>query len=212
MRSRFAHRRVAVIVGIIVALAAAGAVIALAVAALTGGEPADTASPAAEPVTATDFCFVESMIFYRVESTYLSEALLDKDGISPEAREFADALIADESEQLDEVFRPWYVSWKEYRPLEPPAEGPCGGHGGNHRQMPGMPTPAQWDALIAADGAEAERLFAEYLIAQDQAMIEFARQVLDADPHSRVRESATQVIEDAEREIAALEAVLAGVP
>jgi uncharacterized protein (DUF305 family) len=78
--------------------------------------------------------------------------------------------------------------------------------------MPGMPTPAQWDALIAADGAEAERLFAEYLIAQDQAMIEFAQQVLDADPHSRVRKSATQVIEDAEREIAALEAVLAGVP
>ena len=36
------------------------------------------------------------------------------------------------------------------------------------------------------------------------------RQVLETDPHSRVRESATAVIEDAEREIAALERLLAG--
>ena len=211
MRSRVAHRRVAVIIGIIVALAAAAAVIALAVAALTAGEPADPASPAAEPVTATDFCFVESMIFYRVESTYLADALLEKDEISPEARAFAEALNADETEKLDEGLRPWYVSWKEFRPLEPPAEGPCAGHG-NHRQMPGMPTLADWDALIAADGVEAERLLAEYLIAQDQAIIAFAQQVLETDPHSRVRESAEQAIDEAESEIAALEDLLADLP
>ena len=183
--------------------------IALAVAALGAGERGGGASPSSEPVTATDFCFVESMIFYRVESTYLADALLAKNEISPEARDFAETLVADDTEKLDEGFRPWYVSWKEFRPLQPAVEGPCAGHG-NHRQMPGMPTDAQWDALIAADGAPAERLFAEYLIAQDQAMIEFAQQVLETDPHSRVRESATQAIQDAEREIAALEGLLAG--
>ena len=210
MRSRFARRPVAV-VGIVVAVAAAVAVIVLALSALAGGEPADTASPTSEPVTATDFCFVESMIFYRVESTYLADALLDKDDISPEAREVAETLVADQTEKLDEGLRPWYVSWKEFRPLEPPAEGPCAGHG-NHRQMPGMPTAAQWDALVAADGLEAERLFAEYLIAQDQAMIDFARQVLETDPHSRVREGAEQAIEAAEGEIAALADLLADPP
>jgi uncharacterized protein (DUF305 family) len=191
------------------AVATAAAVITLAVVALSAGERGDTASPSAEPVTATDFCFVESMIFYRVESSYLADALLMGSEVSPEAREFAEALVADDTEKLDEGFRPWYVSWKEFRPLQPAVEGPCAGHG-NHRQMPGMPTDAQWDALIDADGAVAERLFAEYLIAQDQAMIEFARQVLETEPHPRVRESATAVIEDAEREIAALEGLLAG--
>lgn len=209
MRSRSAHRRAAVvIVGIVVAIAVGAAVIALALAALTAGEPADSASPTSEPVTATDFCFVESMIYYRVESNYLADALFDSPGISPEAREFAEEMVADRSAQLEAGLRPWYVSWLEFRPLEPPAEGPCAGHG-DHREMPGMPTSAQWDALIAADGAEAERLFAEYLIAQDQAMIDFAQQVLDTDPHPRVRDSATETIQDAEREIAALEALLA---
>ena len=78
--------------------------------------------------------------------------------------------------------------------------------------MPGMPTPAQWDALVAADGAEAERLFAEYLIAQNQAMIDFAELVLAEDPHSRVQESAATVIDQAEEDIAALEQLLAELP
>ena len=83
-------------------MATASAVIALAVAAVGAREAPDTASPSSEPVTATDFCFVESMIFYRVESSYLADALLAKNEISPEAREFAEALMAAQTEQLDE--------------------------------------------------------------------------------------------------------------
>ena len=171
VRSRSAHRRVASS-SASSSPSRAAAVIALAVAALACGRarPTPRHRPS-EPVTATDFCFVESMIFYRVEATYLADALLDKDGISPEARSSRRRSSPDQSAQLDDGLRPWYVSWNGVQTARAAEEGPCAGHG-NHRQMPGMPTAAQWDALIAADGAEAERLFAEYLIAQDQAMID----------------------------------------
>ena len=203
MRSRVA------VVGLIVALCAAAAGIALAVAAITSGDGREPAPSASEAVTATDFCYVESMIYYRVETTDITDALQRKDGITPEARSLAAGLAAAQSTALEEL-RPWYVSWTGSRPLAP-AEGPCAGHG-DHAQMPGMPTPAQWTTLIAADPAAAERLFAELLIAQNEAMIAFAEAVLQEDPHTRVRESAAAAIAEAEDDIAALEDLLAQLP
>ena len=78
--------------------------------------------------------------------------------------------------------------------------------------MPGMPTPAQWSALLAAEGADAERTYAQLLIAQHEAMVAFATQILEGDPHPRVRESAEQVIEQGESDIAALEDLVAALP
>jgi uncharacterized protein (DUF305 family) len=201
--------RVAVI-GLVLAVCVAVAGIALAVWA--GAERVARPDPAttADPVSATDFCYVEAMIYYRVEATDLSDALLQKDGITPAGRELAEQITTTQADELEQL-RPWYVSWREHRPLERPNEGPCAGHA-DHAQMPGMPTPAQWSALLAAEGADAERTYAQLLIAQHEAMVAFATQILDGDPHPRVGEAAEHVIEQGERDIAALEGLVAALP
>lgn len=207
MRSRVA------VVGVVIALCAAIAGIALAVAAVMSGSgsaaaPTPSGTASAEPVRADDFCYVEAMIYYRVEAVDLANAVLDKTGISPETRAFANDIVADQSAELERL-RPWYISWKGSRPLERPKDGPCAGHGVSHAQMPGLPTTSQWNALIAADGPDAERIYLELLTAQNTAMIDFASEVLEGEPHSRVQASAEQVIARAKHDDAELEALLA---
>ena len=197
-------------VGLVVAVCVAAAGIALAVWAFAGGGAQPDPRATGDPVTATDFCYVEAMIYYRVEATDLSDAFLRKAGTAPEGRELAEQLTTDQEDELEQL-RPWYLSWREYRPLERPSDGPCAGHA-DHAQMPGMPTPAQWSALLAAEGADAERTYAQLLIAQHEAMVAFAAQILEGDPHPRVRESAEQVIEQGESDIAALEDLVAALP
>lgn len=208
VRSRLA------IVGVVVAVCAAIAGLALALAAVlnsaqSGSSPGPSGSASIEPVTADDFCYVEAMIYYRVEAVDLANAVLDKSGISPETEAFAHEIVDTQSAELEKL-RPWYVSWKDARPLERPDEGPCKGHGATHAQMPGLPTPSQWNDLIAADGPDAEKMFLELLITQNDAMIDFVNLVLEGDPHSRVQASAEQVLAEAEDDDARLHALLAG--
>jgi uncharacterized protein (DUF305 family) len=200
------------IVGVVVALCAAIAGLAIALAAVVNGPrtvPGPSGSASAEPVTADDFCYVEAMIYYRVEAVDLANAVLDKSGISPESQAFAQQLVDTQSAELEKL-RPWYVSWKDARPLERPDDGPCKGHGTTHAQMPGLPTPSQWNDLIAADGPEAEEMFLELLTVQNDAMVDFVNLVLEGDPHARVRASAEQVLAQAEADDARLHALLAG--
>ena len=202
------------IVGVVVAVCAAIAGLAIALAAVVNGSgsgraPAPSGSAPAEPVTVDDFCYVEAMIYYRVEAVDLANAVLDKSGISAETQAFAQQLVDTQSAELEKL-RPWYVSWKDARPLERPDDGPCKGHGTTHAQMPGLPTPSQWNDLIAADGPEAEEMFLELLTAQNDAMVDFVNLVLEGDPHSRVLASAEQVLAQAEADDARLQALLAG--
>jgi uncharacterized protein (DUF305 family) len=204
------------VVGVIVAVCAAVAGIGLAVLALLNAPtsavaPSPSGSALEQAVTADDFCYVEAMIYYRVEAVDLAHAVLEKTGISSETQAFAEELVSDQSAQLEKL-RPWYVSWTSARPLERPQEGPCAGHGITHARMPGLPTPSQWDQLIAADGADAERMYLELLIAQNTAMIDFAALVLDGDPHPRVQQSAEQVIAQGKENVATLGALLGDLP
>ncbi|WP_344095541.1 DUF305 domain-containing protein [Microbacterium deminutum] len=94
-------------------------------ASSSAGAPTPSGSASTEPVTADDFCYVEAMIYYRVEAVDLAKDVLDKTGVSRETRAFAQKLVDEQSAEL-EALRPWYVSWTGARPLERPDEGPCG--------------------------------------------------------------------------------------
>ncbi len=112
-----------------------------------------TSSESASPVTADDYCYVEAMIYYRVKELELAETLQRKDGIDAGALGFAAGIAARDAEELEDL-RAWYLSWADARPLEPPADGPCGGHGADHAQMPGMPS---WSTLQGFVDAAAPR-------------------------------------------------------
>lgn len=200
--------------GIVAALAVAGGAVALAVAAGSMQAPTVMATPSgtgtAEPVSESDFCFVESMIFYRVEALGLSEVLLDTDGITPAARDLASAAVAEQDAEIDEL-REWYVSWSAAKPLERPDEGPCAGHGA-HADMPGVPTWSERTALAGAAGAEAEALYVELMLAAHAGVIDLAEETLAGDPHPLVRAAAEDAIAQGERETGALTALRGDAP
>jgi uncharacterized protein (DUF305 family) len=187
-------RRKLVAAGLVVAVAVAGVGLALAIAAASNADAAPEVvatvpgSQAPEAVAASDFCFVEAMIFYRVEAVELATVLSGMDDVSQPVRTFADVLVADESAELDEL-RERYVAWADARPLEPTDDGACAGHGA-HAQMPGMPSLAQRGELSAADGAAGERLFLDLMIAQNAGVAALVTETLDAPAHPIVRESA----------------------
>jgi uncharacterized protein (DUF305 family) len=209
------RRRAIVIVALTLALATAAAGIALAVAATTGGTtPTASASPSASPsvaVTADDYCYVEAMIYYRVKEQELAETLLRKQGIDAGASGFATGIVARNTDELEDL-REWYVSWVDARPAEPPTDGPCGGHGADHAQMPGMPSWSTLQGFVDAQHPDAEHRFAEILRDQNAGMVAVVTLILEGDPHPAVRESAEQVLKQAASDAETLQGILGTAP
>jgi len=204
-------KTVAVLAAAVVA-AAAGAALAVLGVPIGESSPAE-AVPSARPsadgrgvtasaspvviddtVTADDYCYVEAMIYYRVKEEELARTLLRKDDLAPAAEAFAKRVVGEDVAELDDL-REWYVSWAPARPLEPPTDGPCGGHGSDHAQMPGMPSWSAEQGLVDAQAPEAERRYAEIVRDQNAGMVALVTLILDADPHPEVRASAEAVLE-----------------
>ncbi|WP_194410767.1 DUF305 domain-containing protein [Microbacterium cremeum] len=212
-------RKPVVVVALTLAVATAGAAVALAVAASSGGvpdaaptAPASSVVPSASAaVTADDYCYVEAMIYYRVEESELARTLLRKEGTAPAARALADAVAERAVAELDDL-REWYVSWADARPATPPADGLCGGHGADHAQMPGMPSWSRQLALADAAPPAAEREFTGILRDQTAGMVALVTLVLDGAPHPAVAESARRVLAHAEADLAALDELAASSP
>ncbi|MDQ7879658.1 DUF305 domain-containing protein [Microbacterium sp. QXD-8] len=217
------RRRAVVIVALALAVATAAAGIALVIAATTAGTgasrgassgtsaaPSATASPSI-PVTADDYCYVEAMIYYRVREQELAQTLLRKEGLDAGASGFATGIAARDEDELADL-REWYVSWVDARPVEPPADGPCGGHGADHAQMPGMPAWTTLQGFVDAEHPDAERRFAEILRAQNAGMVALVTLILDGDPHPSVADSAQRVLDQAASDAAIIDGILAQAP
>ena len=211
------RRRAVVVVVLTLALATAAAGVWLAIATATGNTdaaPSALASPSASataPVTADDYCYVEAMIYYRVKEQDLAETLLRKDGIDAGALGLATGIAARNEDELEDL-RTWYLSWADARPAEPPTDGPYGGHGADHAQMPGMPSWSALQGFVDAEHPEAERRFAEILQEQNAGMIALVTLILDGDPHPAVAESAAEVLKQAEADQEALQGILDPLP
>lgn len=91
------------------------------------------------------------------------------------------------------------------------------GHGGSGEgagqrdPMPGMATPEELAELAAADGAEAERLFLELMIAHHEGGVAMARSALELAAEPAVRRLAQAVVDSQTAEIEVLQALLADV-
>jgi len=211
------RRRAVVVVLLTLAVLTAAAGVGLAVAstrAATDPAPQTTGTPSASPsvpVTADDHCYVEAMIYYRVKERELAETLLRKQGIEAGASGFATGIAARDDDELERL-RAWYLSWADARPAEPPTDGPCGGHGADHAQMPGMPSWSALQGFVDAQHPDAERRFAEILQAQNTGMIALVTLILEGDPHPAVAESAEEVLKQAEADQQALQGILDALP
>ncbi|MBS1699295.1 MAG: DUF305 domain-containing protein [Actinobacteria bacterium] len=202
------------IIAVALTVLVAGATITVVVSSRLA--PTSAATPAASdgaedahPVSAEDYCYVEAMIFYRVAESQVATMLLAKEGIGADARAFAEANGRRADAELVDL-RSWYVSWLDARPAEPPLDGPCAGHGAEHVQMPGIPSRAERDRLIAAQGAAAVQLYATLVRAQNAGMVALIASVLESGPHPRVASSATAAQDQAAADDATLARLSAG--
>ncbi|MGX5772520.1 DUF305 domain-containing protein [Microbacterium trichothecenolyticum] len=210
------RRRAVVFVALALALLTAAVGIWLAVAAAardTDAAPPVSVSPSASaaPVTADDYCYVEAMIYYRVKEQEVAETLLRKQGIEAGASGFATGIAARDEDELEDL-RAWYLLWADARPAEPPTDGPCGGHGSDHAQMPGMPSWSALQGFAAAEHPDAEKRFAEILHAQNAGMIALVTLILEGDPHPAVAESAEAVLQQAGADQETLQGIIDAVP
>lgn len=89
--------------------------------------------------------------------------------------------------------------------------GASRGNAGEQDPMPGMATAEQLAELAAADGANAERLFLELMIAHHEGGVAMARSALELAEEPAVRRLAQAVVDSQTAEIAVLRALLADV-
>jgi len=84
----------------------------------------------------------------------------------------------------------------------------CDAHAAGHGGMRGMATEVQLDALGASDGAAAEQMFLELMIAHHDGALEMARTAVLEGSNAFVRASAKHVLIEQDREIAAMRGML----
>lgn len=177
--------------------------IALAAGLTLTGCAAPTPTPdAAASSTATpnaaDQMFVLGMIPHHDQALVMSDIMLDKEGVDDRVVALAERIRAAQQPEIDRI-NGWLTDWGVDA-----SDNPHAAH-----EMGGMLSDADLDALEAAPGAEASRLFLTQMIEHHLGAVEMAQQVLDAGQDSEVRALADAIVADQSAEIAEMEALLA---
>ncbi|MFE7631367.1 DUF305 domain-containing protein [Kocuria sp. NPDC057446] len=167
----------------------------------TGTTPAT-----AEPIDAEhddgDVMFAQMMIPHHEQAVDMSEMLLAKDDVPAEvaglARQVADA----QGPEIERMHR-MLETWGE-QPLADSGDMAGMDHGSGSG-MSGMMTPEDLQALEAAEGADAARLYLEQMTVHHEGAVEMARDQVENGRNAQAVELARQVVEDQEAEIAEME-------
>ena len=180
------------------ALAGAAAVLTLATACGGDGHPAATAPPmSAATFNDADIEFAQNMIPHHQQAVQMAELAAER-ATDPEVRQLAAQIKAAQEPEIN-AMTGWLDAWD--RPVQPPQ-----GHGGH--AMPGMMADAELAELMAAHGADFDRMFAQMMIAHHNGAIEMARD-LRAQGASAEAKALAATIESAQAaEIARLDAII----
>jgi len=166
---------------------------------------------------AVDTGFLQDMREHHEQAVQMSYIYLDATGTDPGIRTVARTIARGQSLEVGrmiQLLRSWNAP--ENREEGPPMDWMSNGH--DHDQaldpddydhpfeaMPGMATSAQLDALLASNGAEADQMFVELMIAHHQAGIEMAQDSLGRGANDEVELFAESMIRAQTAEIIELE-------
>ncbi|CAN7147204.1 DUF305 domain-containing protein [Microbacterium sp. LjRoot45] len=187
---------------------AAAAGIALA-AALTlagctsgpmSGMPHDSDSSASAPADANqaDVMFAQMMIPHHQQAVEMADVILAEDGIDPEVTSLAESIKAAQQPEID-LMESWLESW-----------GMDMGNMDGMHHGDGMMSEEDMDALEAATGDKASRLFLEQMIEHHEGAIEMAQDEVDDGQYADAVQLAQRIIETQTAEIARMKELLAG--
>ena len=153
-----------------------------------------SASPAADANNA-DMQFTMLMIPHHEQAVEMADMILAKDGIDERVVTLAEQIKAAQGPEI-ELMQSWLEDWGT--PM-----GDMDGMGD------GMMSETDMQALEAATGVEASRLFLEQMIAHHQGAIEMAQAEVDDGQNPDVIALAENIITSQTAEIATMEDILA---
>lgn len=192
MTNRIARFAVPALVGAALALTGCAA----------GTAPATPDASASAATTATyndaDVTFAQGMIPHHEQAIAMSDVLLAKDDVDPRVVELAEAITAAQQPEIDRLHA-MLEAWGA-----DPGEGmEHGGHGS------GMMSEADMDALEAASGADASRLFLEQMIEHHEGAVAMAETEVASGVATDAIEMAQAIIDAQRAEIDQMRELLA---
>lgn len=185
------------------------AVVALLVGALGSALVLRAATGDSVPDTGADAGFARDMQTHHRQAVEMAFLVRDRT-TDPGIRTLAFDIITSQQQQAGQMYG-WLVQWglPQTGPRAPMAW--VGGHAGHDTatSMPGMATAAELDALRAADGAEAERIFLRLMIDHHAGGVDMAAAALADARTDEVRTLAGAISRAQTTEIALMESMLA---
>jgi uncharacterized protein (DUF305 family) len=154
-----------------------------------------SASPAAD-VNDADMQFTMMMIPHHEQAVEMADMVLAKDGIDERVLTLAEQIKAAQGPEI-ELMESWLDDWGT-----PMGDMDGMDHGG-------MMSDTDMEALEAATGAEASRLFLEQMIVHHEGAIEMAQDEIDNGQNLDVIALADNIIASQTTEIATMEDILA---
>jgi uncharacterized protein (DUF305 family) len=145
-----------------------------------------------------DVMFAQMMIPHHQQAIEMSDVLLDKDGIDAQVTDLATQIKQAQGPEIDTLSQ-WLAEWG----AEPAADG---GHGS---MGDGMMSEDDMQALDEAQGAEAQRLFLEQMIAHHKGAIEMAQTEVEDGENPQAVAMAQTIVETQSSEIETMEDLLA---
>lgn len=170
-----------------------GAVLLLLAACGGGGSDAGSDSMAA----GADFdrAFIDAMVPHHESAIEMAEAA-KKAGLSqPELIEVADAILATQQEEIDQM-KEWREEWFGSSEIDPDGAAALG------MSMEQMGMQHDADALLRSGDVDTD--FAQMMITHHQGAIDMAKLAQDRADHEELQELADAIIEAQEREIAVM--------
>lgn len=190
----------------LIAAAAVATVLTLSACAdggMTGmnmGDSTSDSSPSGEASTgfnSADAAFAQMMIPHHEQAVEMSDVILVKDGVDPRVLELA-AQIKDAQEPEIAQLSEWLTTRGQS----------FGSIAGTDHGMDGMMFPEEMDALAAAEGVQASRLFLEQMVVHHEGAIEMAKTELADGENADALVMAEAIVSTQSDEIALMQDIL----
>lgn len=167
--------------------------------AATSAAPSTSATPAPGPHNDADVMFATGMIPHHQQAIQMSDMLLTKDGVDAEVTDLARQI---KDAQAPEIARMsgWLAGWGENPSPSPMAM--------DHDMGDGTMTKAEMDALDAAIGDDAARLFLTGMVKHHRGAITMAEQELTGGENSAAKQLAQEIIDAQQMEITTMNRLL----
>lgn len=170
-----------------------------------GGGMSTPSVSAQGEVSRADLMFTMMMIPHHAQAVEMSDLILAKNDIDPAVRELAQQIKDAQAPEI-ELMESWLEEWGMPSSGGMDADDMGGMEGMDHGD--GMMSQEDMDALAAAEGDEASRLYLEQMIVHHEGAIDMAEEVVEDGTDPEVRALAESIITSQAAEIVTMRELL----